>query len=391
MAIIALFFLCWIVIYAIAKWLFPNELVVTQAQRILKNRYGLVAQIEHASIDPFARIELNGLTLSPDGDLPPFIHVKSIKIGYDFWPLLRNRQLRIRQILIDSPTLELVTLPDGRWNVELLLDKFQQNESPLFPGKSPDSAMTFPVRIALDVFSVTNIKLTMSGNTEDFDISASLQSIDCQIRDLSGSSPFTLYGKIIVNIQDGPVNIQLHHPVNAAIDARLTFNCAATIDSNLFFAEFESSLSANSPATSLQGWKPQCLPEVSASGAIIVDQAEKKISADPFVLAVDQIAAETQFEVVLDSVMSWSLNCSPMKVQLASVLKILEGLNLPETKELPLMPSLTGSISLDSLRLSGKGTDPKLSSFQAHVAGGGALHIPQIDSVGIFQIAMTDV
>jgi hypothetical protein len=49
-----------------------------------------------------------------------FIRLESLKLNFEFWPLLR-RQLRIRSLLINQPEIRVVRYPDGSLNVSDLM------------------------------------------------------------------------------------------------------------------------------------------------------------------------------------------------------------------------------------------------------------------------------
>ncbi|MEJ2109395.1 MAG: AsmA family protein [Acidobacteriota bacterium] len=53
---------------------------------------------------------------NPNFSSAPFLQAKSLKVGVEMMPLLLSKELRITEISLDGPSINLIRSADGRWN-----------------------------------------------------------------------------------------------------------------------------------------------------------------------------------------------------------------------------------------------------------------------------------
>jgi hypothetical protein len=365
--VVTLIVLAWIGIFAILKWSFPNEFAITQARHILKTRYGIDIEIQRASIDPFARLEFQGITLHSSTGQPPLLYIESLKIGYDFASLIFHGELQIDQMLIVSPQVHIFQSYNGRWNIIELANNVMRMAD---LKASSDSIMAFPVKIALEKLDVENIAVSFETQSVNLKAAGALTGINMQIRGLSGSSMLDLKGNISIDMPEGRLDSRIDTPFAALFKTKIGGECAIVIDSNRFSCELEGEILPDSFAISQLQWQPAYLPEMSLSMKALFDQHAKSIILDPIVVSVDPIRLECRLETVLDTVVSWSFTALPVSLQLQSLFHMVDQLSLPALAQFDKLPRLAGTISLDSLSVTGSAPTPEMPDMNVALSGG---------------------
>ncbi len=66
----------------------------------------------------------------------PFLQARTLRIGIDVAPFLFHRQLNVRNLIIESPSIQLIHAQDGRWNFSSIGGTAQTSQKQ--PGAIPD-------------------------------------------------------------------------------------------------------------------------------------------------------------------------------------------------------------------------------------------------------------
>jgi len=368
----------------VIKFWFPSQFVVSQLELILKRSYGVDLEIEHATIDPYAKMEFQEIVLYSSTDRQPVLQIESASAGYDLLSLITHRELRINYVRIDAPRLFLAQTASGSWNIQDVIDTLIQKAN-LAP--SSDSLMEFPVKIALEKLDVEDFALSFQANSESLKVEGSVVGINVRIRDLSGTSMLDLHGNAAVGMPDGRIAVRVEYPVEVSLEARLIADCDVRLDSSHLFVDFDADLKPDSFSTSVAEWQPASLPNLSISLKSVIDQRKKRAVLDPVVLSVDPIRLECQAEAVFDSTVEWSFATSPVTLQLKTLYHMITGLKLPALAQLEQLPALAGTLSLDSLIVTGSGTMPEMSDLKVIIGGGISAEIPTINGIEVLPVS----
>jgi hypothetical protein len=360
-----------LLLFAFLKWWFPAQFAIRQAEKFLRLSYGWDVKIQKASIDPFAHIYLDDLAISYAPNQPPVIHAKSVKLDYEVLPLIFRKELRIHNVLIDSPSLDLRTLPNGKWNLEALITPFITEDT---------SAVVLPFLLKLDQCDVLNAAIKMAEKTDTSQMNASFGTMNLHVRQFTGTSLDNFCGLITIDIPAGNLDFQMNGPIGAAVQAQLTTKSTIDIDSVNIHTQLESHLIPINQDISFQQWKPEHLPEISLSIDAMVDLLKKTLTTQSFILSVDPVEVCTQIDIDFGTNPTWSLQIEkPVSVELSEMMKIIKGLNLLTAAQFTQIPNLDGTVSLDSLKLSGSGFQPDSSNFAVNLSGKVSADVPEIN------------
>ncbi|WP_243373601.1 AsmA family protein [Geotalea sp. SG265] len=85
-------------------------------------------------VSVFSGIVLKNLTVLEKDGVEPFVQAGLVKLKYRFWPLLSGRVV-VNQILLDSPAIKVIRLPDGTFNYSDILAKKEQAAPQAKPEK----------------------------------------------------------------------------------------------------------------------------------------------------------------------------------------------------------------------------------------------------------------
>lgn len=124
---------------------------------------GADVTVEAAAIHPFSEITLRNLKVQA-GNAAPLVIAPEIHVKYHLWDILGGN-LRVDEVALVSPTVELVENPDGSSNLDPLLKKLAAKPSasaaaaPPQPGKASK-----PPQIALGKFTLSNAAIVKIQN-----------------------------------------------------------------------------------------------------------------------------------------------------------------------------------------------------------------------------------
>ena len=221
---------------------------------------GADVTVSDAAIHPFSEIDLRDLKVQAK-DQPPLVTAPEIRVRYHLWDILRGN-LRVDEIALVSPTIELVANPDGSSNLDPLLKALQVKPSaaksaqPSKPSKPPQIDLRhFTMSDATivkiqnhtgshrDVLELTNVNVTLTnlqnGQTADLQLAAVLRVSNNPPAGASGSLDAGIKGSfqfsLTPDLKPGAVNGDAHLEVTSATGAFDGFStltaaleCAAT-------------------------------------------------------------------------------------------------------------------------------------------------------------------
>lgn len=102
----------------------------------------------------------------------PFVQAKSLAVGVEIFPFLLHHQVRITKIKIDTPSMQLIEHPNGRWNYSSLGAGSSQGAPSQQPSSMPDfnvgelqivngSALVSSVPATAKPFEYSEVNLTL--------------------------------------------------------------------------------------------------------------------------------------------------------------------------------------------------------------------------------------
>jgi uncharacterized protein involved in outer membrane biogenesis len=171
-----------LLVFGVAAWFIATSPAFLKAEVLPRvgKVIGAEVSVSGAVIHPFSEITLSVLKIEPAGR-PPLITASGIRVRYHLWDLLRGR-IRVQEITLTSPAIQLVENPDGSSNLDPLLKALRGQPSAAPP---PAPARPSPPRqIELgqlvlrdatirkiqnyadgrrDVMELTNLNVTLTG------------------------------------------------------------------------------------------------------------------------------------------------------------------------------------------------------------------------------------
>ncbi len=120
--------------------------------------------VSDASIHPFSGIVLRDLKVQASGQ-PPLVTTSEVRVSYHLFDILGGN-LRVDEIALVSPTIELVENPDGSSNLGPILKALQSKPA---AGKKPAAAakVSKPLQINLGKLTLSNATLLQITNSAD--------------------------------------------------------------------------------------------------------------------------------------------------------------------------------------------------------------------------------
>ena len=116
---------------------------------------GAEVTVSDATIHPFSEIEFSNLKVQAK-DQPPLITAPEIRVRYHLWDILHGN-LRVDEIALVSPTVELVENQDGSSNLDPLLKALQAKPSAAKPAPvAKPSKPSKPPQIDLRSFTLSH-------------------------------------------------------------------------------------------------------------------------------------------------------------------------------------------------------------------------------------------
>jgi AsmA protein len=161
-----------------------------ELESTLSAAFGRPVTIGHLSLSVLSRnVTADGITIanSPGFGPTPFLRAKSLKAGFELWPLIFSRKLNIKELIIEQPEVILAQNSSGRWNYSNPRTSRPQQAAPAPPSPGGKESINITAK---DV-KVVNGRLVMASTRGT---QTSLDQVNLEIRDFSPASrfPFSL-------------------------------------------------------------------------------------------------------------------------------------------------------------------------------------------------------
>lgn len=165
----------------------------------------------------------------------PFLHTRAVTLGVDLWPLLFSRQLRVNQLTLDQPEIDILQSAAGTWNFSSLGGKAAAHPAPATASSGE------PLNLSVKLVKITKGRLTFAqlGSHAKARV---LEDVNIDVRDFSVNSmfPFDLNAKLAgggdlqIKGAAGPINSSDAAQTPAKMNLKLSgFDLAAAgIDSS---------------------------------------------------------------------------------------------------------------------------------------------------------------
>ncbi|GAB7026035.1 AsmA family protein [Geotalea toluenoxydans] len=125
-AAIAVLFL---VVAVLVKLLVTPEGVRKTVLPLAEKKLQRQVQLGDISVSIFSGIVLKKLTVMEKTGADPFVQAEQVKLKYRFWPLLTGRVV-VDQVVLDTPKIRVIRLPDGTFNYSDLMAKKEPAPAP---------------------------------------------------------------------------------------------------------------------------------------------------------------------------------------------------------------------------------------------------------------------
>ncbi len=128
-------------------------------------------------------VTASDLSIGDDPKFSPsaFLSAQSVTIGVDLAPLVLSRQLHVKRIAIDQPSITLLEDPAGNWNFSTI----GAGGANAAPGGSDEAALDLSVK----VLSVTNGKIVLA-RTQSNKKPEVFDKVDVQVKDFAPDAAF---------------------------------------------------------------------------------------------------------------------------------------------------------------------------------------------------------
>ncbi len=114
----------------------------------------------------------------------PFLHAQSVTLGVDVWPLVFSHQLRVTQLTLEQPQIDLIQSPAGDWNFSSL--GAESKTAPAAPSAQPSAeAMDLSVKLV----KIENGRLTFSQQVSNVK-SRVLENVAVEVQNFTATSAF---------------------------------------------------------------------------------------------------------------------------------------------------------------------------------------------------------
>ncbi len=179
-------------------------------------------------------VTADDLTVSDDPaySRTPFLHAQSVSLGVDIWPLIFSRQLRVTQLTLVQPQIDLLQSAAGDWNFSSLGAK---SAAPVRNAAPPVKHTGAPMDLSVKLVKISNGRLTFAQQSRDTKARV-LENVGVEVQNFSATSvfPFSLTAKLAgggnfqINGVAGPINTADTAQTNAKVKLKLSgFDLAA--------------------------------------------------------------------------------------------------------------------------------------------------------------------
>ena len=214
----------------------------------------------------------------PNFSKSPFLTAKSLGVGVELLPLIFSKQVNVDSITINSPDVNLIHGPGGKWNYSSLGGSSTSSSAPA--SKTPSGSESSSTPLSVKKLEINNGKIVISttGSNQKPSI---YQNVDLEASDLSYTSqfPFKLSAKgsgdadLKVEGKAGPINPSDSSltPLSATVDVQhLDLATTGFIDPSSGIAgllDFKGDLNSDGKQMSSKGTIKTTKLKASATGS----------------------------------------------------------------------------------------------------------------------------
>src|SRR5438105_10099943 len=112
-----------------------------------------------ASLSPFSRIVLRQLKVKTTG-AEPLLQADEVRLRYSLWSIIRGN-IKVDEVTLDSPTIQIVQNADGSSNLDPLLGKEEK------PAAKPTAKPSKPPQLDVKNLTLKNLSLRAVQNFKD--------------------------------------------------------------------------------------------------------------------------------------------------------------------------------------------------------------------------------
>ena len=156
--------------------------------------------VSDVTLHPFRQLVLRDLKVQPNGR-EPLVTAGEVRVNYHLWDILHGN-LRVDEIALVSPTVNLVQNPDGTSNLDPLLKALQAKPSAAKPA-TPAAAK--PLQIDLGKLTLSNADILETKNYGgDHHESAELKNVNVTLTNLKNGQTAKLALAADLRVDDNP-------------------------------------------------------------------------------------------------------------------------------------------------------------------------------------------
>ena len=176
------------------------------------------------SVHPFSKIMVRGLKVQVKGQEPVII-APEVRASYSLWSILRGKP-RISEIVLMSPTVNLIENPDGssNWDALKASGKKPSESKPARPGKSSKPAQIEVRKATLSNATFRRIKY-YPGNRRD---SLEVGNVNVMLANLKNGQSGTLQLGALIQMENNPPTGQAGH-LQAAAQGNYNFTLSSDL------------------------------------------------------------------------------------------------------------------------------------------------------------------
>ncbi len=176
------------------------------------------------SVHPFSKITVLGLKVQAKGQ-EPVVTAPEVRASYSLWSILRGN-LRVSEIALVSPTINLVENPDGTSNLDALKasNKTPSESKPPHPGKSSKPPQIDLGKLTLSNATIRRIK-NYPGNRRD---SLEVSNVNVTLASLKNGQSGTLQLGALIEMENNPPTGKAGH-LQATLNGNFNFTLSADL------------------------------------------------------------------------------------------------------------------------------------------------------------------
>ena len=188
--VLALIVVLFLIFAVLAKILITPERVKSTVLPIAEKKLHRKVQLGDIKVSIFSGIVLKDLVVMEKEGSESFVKARQVRLKYQFWPLL-SRQVVVDQILLDTPVISIIRLPDGSFNYSDITAK----KEPAAPEVKPEGKKE--MNLLVSEVSLMKGKLRFEDRKGDPSrpFIYTIEDVEVSSSDISLDNPFSFMAK----------------------------------------------------------------------------------------------------------------------------------------------------------------------------------------------------